>query len=68
MKLKPSLEKKSSLAIVIVVVALLIFFVALFLSASFLENEEVVQNMTLEELPKEVKEKINNIKLFKNLA
>ena len=49
MKLKPSLEKKSSLAIFIFVVALLIFFIALFLSPSFLENKKA-ENMTLDEL------------------
>jgi hypothetical protein len=55
MKLKPSLEKKSFIAIFIVVVALLIFCIALFLSGFLQENEnyedeEVIKNMTPEEL------------------
>jgi hypothetical protein len=60
MKLKPSLEKKSSLAIVIVVVALLIFFIALFLSPSFLENE-TAENMTLNELNETLTDKLDRI-------
>ena len=60
MKLKPSLEKKSSLAIFIFVVALLIFFIALFLSSSFLENEKV-ENMTLDELNKTLAVELDRI-------
>ena len=63
MKLKPSLEKKSFIAIFIVLVALLIFFIVLFLSASFLENEKT-ENMTPDALNETINVELKQIEFM----